>query len=355
MKTEVRREGDRVWLEGVTGWSGGDKESSVHAAQEAVMRAVGEAISYEYLVGVSGLAFRMQVSKTGICPSSPHSFCGYQCVARSTETLPWKATIFEVKPEDTERVKEARRAVVRSIDRGVPVQYGSEEDGLIVGYQKNGEEWICLHPMRYGGTKTFVETQWPWGIAVYTERKEHVPSTRELAAAALEQAVQMAKTEESGNYFVGFKAWDVYVQRLKALEPADDKARQEAMVGNAWIYECLAQYRGAAARYLREIAGEFNARAAEHLRSAADRYETISHEVLRDEKHGSGTIAPSPWALKEGKTWTSQMRLDQIRRLNTALPLEREAIQEIETALDSINASNTAEPGAGVSADKPRR
>jgi hypothetical protein len=49
------------------------------------------------------------------------------------------------------------------------------------------------------------------------------------------------------------------------------------------------------------------------------------------------------------------MRLDQIRRLNTALPLEREAIQEIETALDSINASNTAEPGAGVSADKPRR
>ncbi len=42
MKTTVRREGDRVWLDGVSGWFVGDQESSVHAAQAATMEAVGE-------------------------------------------------------------------------------------------------------------------------------------------------------------------------------------------------------------------------------------------------------------------------------------------------------------------------
>jgi hypothetical protein len=339
VNTTVRREDDRVWIEGVSGWFVGDRESSVHAAEAAVMEAVGKDITYEYLLGVSGLAFRMQVSKEGLCPSSPHSFCGYQCHARSSQALPWKLKIFEVKPEEADRVQEARQAIVESIDRGVPVQYGSEEDGIIVGYQKGGEEWICYHPMREGGTKTFVETAWPWGIALFTERKEEPPARRELALGALQQAVEMAKTEEKDGYFVGAKAWDVYLERLRALQAADEETRQGAMLGNSWIYECLAQYRGAAAHYLRDVAGEFSPQAAEHLLVAAGLYERMSDRVLRDDEHCLLTVAPLPWSLGEGETWTNEMREDQIARLERALPLEREAIQEIESALDAVNAS----------------
>jgi hypothetical protein len=85
MKTTIHRKADRVWLEGVSGWFVGNRESSVHAAQAAVIAAVGEDVSYEYLLGVSGLAFRMQVSKGGLCPSTPRSFCGYLCHARSSK------------------------------------------------------------------------------------------------------------------------------------------------------------------------------------------------------------------------------------------------------------------------------
>lgn len=52
MNTTVHREGSRVWLEGVEGWSAAEKPSSVHAAQEAILRAVGEAVSYDDLVGL---------------------------------------------------------------------------------------------------------------------------------------------------------------------------------------------------------------------------------------------------------------------------------------------------------------
>jgi len=324
------------------GWFPGEKESSVHAAQEAVMQAIGEETTYDYLVGVSGLAFRMQVSKEGLCPSSPHSCCGYECVARSTRALPWTVRVFQVKPEEADKVQEARRAVVESIDRGIPVQYGSEEDGVIVGYQKQGREWICLHPLRDGGKKTFVETKWPWGIAVFTQRKPEVPSRRELALEVLRQAVTMAGAEEADNYFVGFRAWDAYIERLKALDGADEKAQKDAMLGNAWIYECLAQYRALAARYLRTIADEFDSPAAGHLKNAAGLFEKMSSQVLSDEKHCPVTVAPYPWALKGGEMWTSAVRQDQIKRLEEALPLEREAVAEIGKALALILATDSA-------------
>lgn len=336
MKTVVRREDDRVWLEGISGWFVGDRESSVHAAQAAAMEAVGEDITYEYLLGVSGLAFRMQVSKGGLCPSSPHSFCGYECHVRSSQALPRKLQLFEVKPDDAEGMAKARRAVVESIDRGVPVQYGSEEDGIIVGYQKGGEEWICFHPMREGGTKTFVETKWPWGILLFMEPKEELPERRELALGALNQAVEMAQAVEAGDYYVGFAAWDAYLERLRVLQEADDETQKGDMMGNSWIYECLAQYRSAAAQYLRDVAGEFESPAAGHLFRAAGLYERLSNEVLQDDEHCLITIAPLPWSLKEGETWTNEKRQDQIERLEAALPLEREAIQEIESALEAM-------------------
>jgi hypothetical protein len=341
MKTVVRRNGDRVWLEGVRGWFVGDRESSVHAAAAAVMEALGEETSYEYLVGVSGLAFRMQVSKEGLCPSSPHSFCGYPCHARSSQALPWQLQILSAEADDADRVQEARQAVVESIDRGIPAQYGSEEDGIIVGYCKGGAEWICFHPMRDGGTQTFLETDWPWGIALYTGRKDELLDRRELALGALEQAVVMAATDEAEGYYLGETAWADYLHKLSALQGADEEARQGAMVGNSWIYECLAQYRGAAAYYLRDIAGEFAPKAASHLLRAADLYEEMADRVLRDEAHGLLSIAPLPWTLGEGGTWTNEMREDQIARLQAALPLERQAIRELERALGATGAARS--------------
>ena len=63
MNTPIHTGDGMVWLEGVTGWAMWQQASSVHAAQAAVMQAVGVPISYELLAGLSGLAFRMQVSK----------------------------------------------------------------------------------------------------------------------------------------------------------------------------------------------------------------------------------------------------------------------------------------------------
>jgi len=348
--TKVHRDSDRVWLEGVCGWSWRDKRSSIQAAQAAVVHACGEAVSYEYLVGVSGLAFRMQLSKEGFCPSSPHAFCGFQCVARSTQALPWNVRVYSGKPEQTEHVREIRQAILASIDRGVPVQYGSEEDGIIVGHRKGGEEWLCLHPMREAGTKMFVETTLGWGIAVFTARKAELPDRRALAEAALEQAVEMAGTREAGGYLAGFEAWEQYIARLGSLEDADDRAKREALLGNGWIFACLAQHRACAASCLREISGEFAGPAAESLEKAADLYERIATQVLTDQRQ-----AFSGW-----DQWRGELRQEQIQRLQNALPLERQAIAEIEQAITLAAERRAAAPGspgaeAAVKTDEKHR
>jgi hypothetical protein len=58
-----------------------------------------------------------------------------------------------------------------------------------------------------------------------------------------------------------------------------------------------------------------------------------ANQVLCDEAHCMTTIAPYPWMLKEGERWTSEQISGQIARLKEALPLEVEAIHQLELIL----------------------
>lgn len=354
ISAKVKREGDKVWIEGVNGWSIPEMPSSVQGAQTAAMQALGEKVTYEELMGASGLAFRMQISKDvpgpvpvpSVCPSSPHAYCGWQCSQGSLDAIPWTVRPLSTKPEDVEGVAAVRKAVMESIDRGVPVQYGSEEDGLIVGYQKGGEEWLCLHPYSKGGKTVFVNTKWPWGLAIFTERKTKTPSQKELAAQALRQAVAMAEAKECGIYYVGFAAWEDWIQKIPALDSADDKIRRETMQGNSWIYFNLVKGREAAAVYLRSIAPQFGPEAADHLRKAADLWQRMADEVLTSKDVKPEQVAPGPWDLKTGQTWRLETRADQVRRLKAALPMEREAIGEVAKALEAEGLDKQPLPAA---------
>lgn len=336
MSTTIHRDGNQVWLEGIDISLLSEKCSSVHAAQATIAQTVGETMSYDYLVGVSSLAFRMQISQENFCPSSPHSFCGFQCVSRSTRALPWHLHIYQVGKADEETIRKVRLEIMDSIHRGVPVQYGEEEDGIIIGYQSDGEEWICYHPHHEKGLKSFIETEWPWGIAIFTERKETLPSPYELAVNALRQAVAMHSTGVKDNYFTGQKAWLEYIERLQRIESLEKEIPAVAVLGNAWIYHCLIQHRECACYYLRVAAGEFPDPAKNRLNHAADLYEQISTQILRDNRQASGDIAPFPWSLKDGRTWSNDMRLSQIHRLRNAMEIENEAISEIEYAIEGI-------------------
>lgn len=340
----VQRDGEKVVIEGVKVFDTGRHGSSVHGAQDAILRTLGEPLSYDDLICYGGLAFRVQVHEA-MCPSAAHPCCGFECVQQSNRALPWRTTLFERFPW-TEGKREGAAsdaqicaAIKQSIDRGIPVHYGSEEDGIIIGYADEGRRWLCLHPYHDAGktafwhdeVKGFAGGNWPWGIAVWTEPKpaeDRVPAG-ELLRAALEQAVAMWKTPKSGDYYVGEAAYEHWLGWLRDVEAGRCEDPKGGMQGNGWCYDTLIQYRRVAARWLQQAARDCAPEAREQLLRAADHYAAIA-ELCMEGLQCSWDFALPPQRYDE---WTSAVRQDQIRRLEAALEHDRAAISGIEAAL----------------------
>ena len=350
----VRRDSDKVWIEGVEGFHPGQFASSVHGVQARICQAVADGPSYEQLICYGGLAFRVEVHEA-MCPSAGHPCCGYMCIENSNRAMPWKARVFDAFPGSKDEQgraafeREAVAAIRQSIDRGIPVHYGSEEDGLIIGYADEGRRWWCVHPYHEGGRETFWHDEilgfaggnWPWGIAVWTQPKsdDERVSVRELTMAALRQAVDMWHTEKRDKYYVGEAAYAYWLKWLSDVDPgriADPKA---GMQGNGWCYDTLIHYRQHAAEWLKQTADDFDGDARQELLIAADHFEQIAAVCTK------GLNSPWDLALRPDRfdEWTSAMRADQITRLTAARDHDRAAIAAIKKALTAGGADTFGE------------
>jgi hypothetical protein len=254
------------------------------------------------------------------------------------ESFPWDAP-----RQDRDAFEaEARAAIKESIDRGVPVHYGSAEDGLIIGYGDDGARWLCMHPYHKQGKETFWHDEvkgfaggeWPWGIVVWLEAKsagERVPR-HELVLGALEQAVDMWTTEKRKDYFCGEAAYEHWLKWLNDVEAGDVEDPKAGMQGNGWCYDVLVHSRRIAARWLGEVATEYDGDAGKHLRDAAAHYADIAELCIAD--------LECPWSLalppEEHETWTSALRQKQIERLEAAREHDRAAIASIGKALTAM-------------------
>ena len=342
----VRREGSRTWIEGVRGFDPCEYVDSVHGSQARILQTLGESLSYDDLICYSAFAFRVQFHETN-CPSAAHPWCGYRCIENGYHALPWKLRVFEVPLDGKPRADqaafeaEARAAVKASIDRGIPVHYGSEEDGLIIGYGDDGRRWWCVHPYHKNGAEPFWydeasgfaggKDKWPWGLVIWTEPKtndEHIPQ-RQLTLAALKQAVDMWKTEKRDAYFVGDAAYAFWLNWLRDVEAGKVSDPKAGMQGNAWCFAVLIHSRSIAGRWLNRAANDFSGETANQLRVAADHYTQIADLCLKD-INTSWDLAPVPARFD---AWTSQMRQQQIARLQAACEHDRAAIQAITRAL----------------------
>ena len=344
---QVKRADGRVWIEGVRGFSPGEYASSVHGSQARILETLGELLSYDDLVCYSGFAFRIGVHDQ-MCPSAGHPCCGFMCLNNGLLALPWKVQVFESFPwskqEDGGAAWQAKAhaAVRTSIDRGVPVHYGSEEDGLIIGYADEGRRWWCVHPYHEGGRAAFWHDEaegfaggkWPWAIAVWTEAKsgEECTSKRDLTVAALRQAVEMWSTEKREAYYVGEAAYVHWLGWLRGVEGGAVEDPKAGMQGNGWCFDVLIHSRRIAGRWLDRKAEDFEGEAANELRTAAGHYTQIAQLCMKN-LHCPWDLALSPDRFDR---WTGALRQDQITRLEAAREHDRAAVAALERAVKSL-------------------
>jgi hypothetical protein len=263
---------------------------------------------------------------------------------KGIHALPWKAKLYEAMPWNGPKENQAEfefnacKAIKESIDRGIPVHYGSQEDGLIIGYAYNGRRWYCVHPYHKKGKEAFWHNEvegfaggkWPWSIVIWTEPKhpsECMPEC-DLMTGALEQAVEMWGAKERNDYFCGEAAYSHWLDWLKKVD-SEEEDPKAGMRGNGCYYDVLAHSRRIAGKWLKEKAENYQGQAQEYLLAASSQYEKM-HKVLTDRLDCIGDLALHPDCYDD---WNSAMRQDQMKRLQLALDHDRAAIAEIEKAL----------------------
>ncbi|MBL7077079.1 MAG: hypothetical protein ISS31_06380 [Kiritimatiellae bacterium] len=121
----VQRTADKVWIEGVRGFSPAEYASSVQGCQARILRALGESLSYDDLVCYSGFAFRIGMHDQ-MCPSSGHPCCGFMCVENGVRAIPWKLKLYEIfsgpKPPAEKAAFEAEVcAAIQAIEQALAI------------------------------------------------------------------------------------------------------------------------------------------------------------------------------------------------------------------------------------------
>ena len=196
-------------------------------------------------------------------------------------------------------------------------------------YHKDGRE-VFWHDEGKG----FAGGKWPWGIVVWTEPKadDERASDRDLIIAALKQAIEMWNTDKREAYFVGEAAYAYWLEWLRAVESGTVDDPKAGMQGNGWCFDVLIHCRRIAGRWLRQKADDFDGRTAEQLRLAADHYTQIAELCMKDlDRPWDLALAPNRF-----DAWTSELRKDQIARLEAARDHDLAAIAAIEKALESV-------------------
>ena len=215
MKCSVKREGNRVVIAGLEEAHIGapGHNNSVMATLYYAMNAAGEIITYEYLMGVSGAVFRLQVMQPEWCPSAPHSYCGFNCNDVVKDAIAYELVPYSPKENDAEGVAKVRKAIVESIEKGIPALCGSEEESLVVGYEEEGK---VLLVRGYNARKPGYSAlkKWPWGFTVL-QRKAQAPDRRAAVLRSLKLASELATTKNYEKYASGYAAYELWIAGLE--------------------------------------------------------------------------------------------------------------------------------------------
>ena len=324
----VRIKGERpgsARLEGVRairGFSVGRDCTFMHCL-ELVVEALGRDIGYDELMGISGMAFRLQVRAEPWDPGNPDPAVGASRLDVLFRDIGFDYQLRVVRREQLAAAQVLRKEIVKSVDAGVPVLAANiippEDWGIITGYERNGWSWKCRS--YHGGAERVDRPArgWPTAVVLLTGRRPR-PAPRQVHANAVKRAIALFDRTSEGPYALGRNAFEHWRQMLESARSRD------YIHPNAWTYYCLIDARGSAVRFLRAVAEEFGSK-KQFLLDAARLYEQEVN-ILRD------GIDAVPWIDKFPTTLPPMdVRTRQINILMRAKALEERAINALRRAI----------------------
>ncbi len=326
-------------------------------AAAACMHYLKEDVSNDYVMGISGGAFKMIWEP----PWSPRNcdllMLGGEPVKRTFAALGYDYTFVpdydRENPGDAKEVY--RKAIVESIDKGRPViaigVVGPPEACIVAGYDKGGEVLYGRSYFQESKKGYFSATDWfenCHGLILLGEKRES-PPRRQVLRDTLEWAVRLARDPEmplatidgkvEKQLITGLAAYDAMAEALERDEDfafADDDTETMEMrcfaIANDGLHLLYPKRRDAAS-FLASMAEDSDA-VSDQLRQAAEAYRA-ELEVL-----GSAyDLAPHSFAPQKKRL---ALRDRDLRRKLSALVREAKAHDEravghLEQALHQLS------------------
>ncbi len=328
----------------------------------ACMHHLGEEVSSDFLMGVSGGAFKLFWEPPWAPGNCDLLLIGEEPVRRTFAALGYDYSMVpdydHGSPGDAK--ERYRKAIVSSIDSGRPVialgVVGPPEACVIAGYDKGGEVLYGRSYFQESGKGYFSTDEWfenCHGLILLGEKRPK-PSRRQVLRESLEWAVQLARVPEYDGYplsgagkrrriISGLAAYDAMEEALLRDEdfafPEDDMDAMELRcfaISNDGIH-LLHWKRVGAASFLNGMAKEGHP-GADQLREAAAAY---SAEV--DVLHTGCQLAPnSSRPHKERRKLCDPERRRKLAALvRDAKAHEERAVGHLEQAREQLKSESS--------------
>ncbi len=255
----------------------------IHTVQEA-LKYREEDISYAYLMGASGEAFRFFYNRTD--PEAGMNTFFHNPLRATCRTLGYS---FEVSYDDTyeaasERLQENARA-------GKPTLLPFDDSCPFLTKDNEPETLICQNGSRYQIKTADLHKEWhpsggflelgPHGYYQFViGEREREPKGRDAALGTLRVARKMAETRRKINgCAIGLAAYDELITHLSGMLSRRRKLTEQNVAKiMKWSGQPLAQFieaRTAAVDYLQMIREHFEDEELEHLDEAIDEYQKV--------------------------------------------------------------------------------
>lgn len=310
----------------------------------ASMRHMGEEVTYDDVMGISGAAFQLLWHPYWCASNSDVLLLGAEPVRRAFDALGYGYEfLLDYGRTDPANSRDAfRRKIVDSVGRDRPVIalgiIGPPLCGVVAGYEDDGEVLLGRSYFHDGSGGYYRKDNWYEGChgLILIGEKHDPPTRRDVLRDALRWALSLAHRPKREGRVSGLAAYSAWADALNRDEefPSEelDILTFQCHVSTSVTLAGLRDARRSAAGFLRAMADADGACAA-GLRTAADAYEKQAH-LLED----AIKLAPFSWATEGRRMATTDLRLR--RKLGAMITDAREfelrAMSELEAAHDHL-------------------
>jgi hypothetical protein len=296
--------------------------NSFMGALEAVSHRLNDHIGYAFLCGVSGAAFRTQFFDTW-CPSSVDATCGFDAGTEALSARGLDVRWLEVS-SDGKNKPQIIDSIKKSIHAGMPVLaidlIEMPEWGVIIGYQKNGEELLCR--TYFDKRKGFeVAQKFPFIVGIL-RRNGQPPDSNTRLQQSFATVVANLTTEKYDQYYSGLAAFDKWVERLKTddLSKLDSTKLANVVMANYEILCRLVADRRTGLEYLERIGT-----GRDDLKPPMANLTALYQQEI-DLLGPLVERVPSPGSVQKAADWPQELKDAEIAALEKARAFEAQAL-----------------------------